>query len=178
MQLIVIRHASTAYNEKELINGQRDEGLSPKGLAQIDGLIESVAQYKFSVIYASDLKRSIQTATPIAKHYNVPLKKDSRIKEVGLGSFEGKGWESTVADFGVNSSGLLSSCAYDFTAYGGESATETRARVQSFIDDLKKDSHATPLVVTHGGIMRWFYYLCTGEKIGRVPNSSVHILEL
>jgi broad specificity phosphatase PhoE len=174
MQLVVIRHASTAFNEKELINGRTDEELSPGGLAQVDGILKALSDYNFNVVYASPLKRSVQTATPIAQQRNLPLKQDDRIIEVDLGSFNGKGWDSTIPDFGLNSSGVLSSCEYDFTHYGGESADETRARVQSFIDDLKKRPDEAPLVVSHGGILRWFYYLCTGEKAGRIPNSSVH----
>lgn len=178
MQLIVVRHARTAYNEKELINGRIDEELSPAGFEQIDGLMKSLAGYIFTIVYTSPLKRSVQTAVPLAGQRNVPLKTDARIIEVSLGSFEGKGWDATIPDFGLNSSALLSTCEYDFRAYGGESADETRARVQSFIDDLKKTPNDTPLVVTHGGILRWFYYLCTGEKAGRVPNSSIHIFTL
>lgn len=50
MQFIVIRHARTAYNENELINGVIDEGLSPAGFAQIDSLVASLADYEFTTI--------------------------------------------------------------------------------------------------------------------------------
>jgi broad specificity phosphatase PhoE len=178
MQLVVIRHARTAFNEKELINGTIDEELSPAGLGQIDDLVESLAGQDFNVVYASPLKRSVQTATPIAQKRNVPLAIDARITEVDLGSFNGKSWDSTIPDFGLNSSGVLSSCEYDFRPYGGEAASETQARVQSFIDDLKNRPNERPLVVSHGGILRWFYFLCTGKKTGRIPNSSIHTFTL
>jgi probable phosphoglycerate mutase len=174
MQLIVIRHASTEYNEKELINGTIDEDLSAKGLQQVDGLIASLSSHAFDVVYASPLKRAVQTATPLATHYGVLLYKDARLIEVSLGTFNGQSWGATIPDFGLDSSGLLSTCAYDFRPYGGESADETKKRVQSFLNDLKKKPGTTPLIVTHGGILRWFYYLCTGEKHGRVPNASIH----
>jgi broad specificity phosphatase PhoE len=174
MQIIVIRHARTEFNKKELINGTFDEPLSEEGLQQIDDIIRSLSSYTFTDIYASTLKRSIQTAAPIAKARNIPLQKDPRITEVDLGSFTGKGWDSTIPYFGLNSSGLLSTCEYDFTPFGGESSGQTNARVQSFINDLRKNPSATPLIVTHGGILRWFHYLCTGEKAGRIPNSSIH----
>jgi len=178
MQIIAIRHAATEYNEKELINGTIDEPLSEKGLQQLPDLIDKLAEYGISAVYASPLKRSVQTAEPIAEHYNLEVHIDARLTEVDMGSFNGKPWSSTIPDFGLNSSGVLSSCEYDFEPFGGENADETRARVQSFLDDLKAAGQDKPLVVCHGGILRWFYYLCTGQKAGRIPNSSVHIFEI
>jgi broad specificity phosphatase PhoE len=178
LKIIAIRHAITGYNEKELINGTIDEPLSKRGLQQIPGIIDSLKDYRLSMVYASPLQRSLQTATPIAARYQLPLQVDARLLEVNLGSFNGQGWDATIPAFGLNSSGVLSSCEYDFTPYGGESAAETRERVQSFLSDLKAKGQGTPLIVCHGGILRWFYYLCTGQKAGRIPNSSVHIFEL
>jgi broad specificity phosphatase PhoE len=174
MEILVIRHARTIYNEQELINGGiADDQLSPAGLAQIPDIIRSVEGYSFTEIYASTMIRSIETATPIAEHFHVPLKQDARIIEVNMGSFNGKPWRSTVPIFGLNSSDLLSTCEYDFSHFGGESAADTKARVMSFIDELKQNTDSKPLIVCHGGVMRWLYYISTGEKSGRIPNGKV-----
>ena len=124
------------------------------------------------------MKRAIETAQPIADYYQKPLIEDKRLVEVDLGSFNGQPWESTTSVFGLNSSGLLSSCEYDFTKYGGESADDTKERLLSFIADLKQKSNSRPLVVCHGGIMRWFYFISTGKKHGRIPNGTVFELEI
>lgn len=178
MQLITIRHAATGYNEAELINGQQDEPLSAKGQEQIPQLIDAVSSYQFDIVYASTMRRAVQCAQPIAEYYGVPLKQDARLIEVGLGSFEGKPWDTTIPYFGVNSSGLLSSCKYDLTPFGGESAEQVRTRVQSFLGYLKRRPEQTPMVVAHGGIMRMIYHICTGETTGRIPNLSVQTFEL
>src|SRR5688500_9615079 len=179
MKLYAIRHAKTKYNEKELINGSLDDdGLSPAGLAQIPGLIEALKEVRFTNIYTSAMTRAVETAQPIADYFQMTLIKDSRLNEVNLGSFNGQPWESTVPVFGLNSSSLLSSCEYDFTEYGGESAADTKSRLVSFLDDLKQKPKTKPLIVCHGGIMRWFYFLSTGEKHGRIPNGTVFELEI
>lgn len=179
MQVLVIRHAQTEYNKKERINGSLDDDhLSPEGLAQIPNIIRDLSSYTFSTIYSSPMQRSMQTAIPIARYFDLALHKDSRLTEVNLGSFNGQPWDATIPDFGVNSSGLLSSCAYDFSPYGGESAIKTRDRVQSFIDELRQHDNEKPLVVCHGGIMRWFYYLYTNKKAGRIPNGAVYTFEI
>lgn len=174
MKIYIIRHAKTVYNEKELINGNLDDDkLSPAGISQIPEMIKAIKEIDFSDIYTSTMIRAIETAQPIADYYHRPLTEDKRLIEVNFGSFNGKSWESTVSEFGLNSSGLLSSCEYDFTQFGGESAADTRLRIKSFIADLKRKSDSKPLLVCHGGIMRWFYFLSTGEKYGRIPNGTV-----
>jgi broad specificity phosphatase PhoE len=178
MQIIAIRHAITEFNEKELINGTIDEPLSQKGLQQLPELVDSLTDYMFNVVYTSPMKRSIQTAQPIAERYKVPIRTDKRLTEVDMGSFNGRSWDATIPHFGLNSSGVLSTCEYDFTPYGGENADQTRLRVQSFIDELKRTPKDKPLIVSHGGILRWFYLLCTGQKAGRIANLSVHTFEI
>jgi broad specificity phosphatase PhoE len=179
MKIYVIRHAKTLYNEKELINGSLDDDrLSPAGIAQIPELIEAIKEIDFSNIYTSTMTRAIQTAEPIAGYYHASLIEDKRLAEVNLGSFNGQSWESTTPVFGLNSSGLLSGCEYDFTEYGGESASDTKARLTSFITDLKQKSESSPLIICHGGIMRWFYFLSTGKKYGRIPNGTVFKLNI
>jgi broad specificity phosphatase PhoE len=113
MQLIVVRHAKTNYNEKELINGSLDDDrLSSSGLAQIPTIITNLTSYNFNTIYTSPMHRSLQTAKPVAEYYKLQLITDARISEVNLGSFNGKGWDATIPALGLNSSQLLSSCEY------------------------------------------------------------------
>lgn len=178
MHIIVIRHAQTEYNEKQLVNGWYDEDISKRGRAEIPKLIEKLSSYSFDVMYASTLKRAIETATPIAEHFSVPLKTDQRIIDVGFGSFEGKSWDATFEELGHNAAELLGTCAYDYSPYGGESAAETRERVESFLADLKKRPNEVPLIVTHGGIVRWLYVVCADKNVRFIANLSVHTFEI
>jgi len=178
MKIYVMRHAKTVYNEKELINGSLDDDrLSPAGMVQIPELIEAIKGIRFTTIYTSTMVRAIETAQPIADYFHVPLLKDSRLVEVDLGSFNGQPWESTTPIFGLNSSDLLSTCEYNFRPYGGESASDTQSRLASFIASLKKKPKEKPLIICHGGTMRWLYFMGTGEKYGRIPNGTVFELD-
>ncbi|MHB1864895.1 MAG: histidine phosphatase family protein [Candidatus Saccharimonadales bacterium] len=178
MQIIVIRHASTEYNNSRLINGQHDESLSPEGHKELPGLVKKLKAYDFNIIYSSPLKRAVQTALPIAEARDLQINIDRRLIEVDFGIFTAKNWESLRTVFGVNSSGLLDSYNYDLKPYGGESAKEVEARIQDFLNDLLKSSGAQPLIVTHGGIIRWFYLLLTGNKTTGHPNSSIHVFNM
>jgi broad specificity phosphatase PhoE len=178
MKLIVVRHAITASNEQGLISGRFDNSLSESGQKEVSELVPKLHSYKFDLIYSSPLKRTLETATPIAKDHGLEIKTDPRIIEVNMGIFTRKPYASTVPAFGKISSQLLDTYVYDLRAYGGETSEEVQQRVSSFIDSLKKRSDNSVLVVTHGGIIRWFYYLCNGEKVGRFPNVSIHIFDI
>jgi len=174
MKLFVVRHAATEANEKKIINGQYDDVLSSNGRKEIPALIEQLKDYEFDAIYSSPLKRAMETAMPIAESYNVEINIDRRLIEVGMGSFTRLPYEATVEVFGKNSRDLLSTYTYDLTAYGGESAEQVRHRVDSFIQELRLKKHKSVLIVTHGGTLRWIYFLCSGKKVQGFPNLSVH----
>lgn len=167
MKILLIRHAPTEYNQKQLINGRRDDdGISEAGRAQLAEMLENLSSVDFDVIYCSPMTRATETAQAIADRYGKKIQIDEDLIEVGLGSFEGQGWDATIPDFGQNSSGVLSSCEYDFIPYGGESSDQVKARVQHFFKILRQNPEQKPLIVSHGGVMRMMYLLATGEKSG------------
>ncbi len=174
MQLYAIRHARTSSNERQIINGQYDDEISAGGRQEIPLLVEKLRPHKFDTIYSSPLRRAMGTALPIAEEHNVDINVDRRIIEVNMGSFSNKPYDSMVPIFGKTSSELLDTYEYDLRKYGGESAEEVRARVNSFMGELKTANYAAVLVVTHGGIIRWLHYLINGRKTGKVPNLSIH----
>ncbi len=178
MKLIVVRHGRTENNEHEIINGQFDDLLSESGRQEIPILLKKLQSYQFDAVYSSPLKRALETVSPIAEDHNIDVNIDERIIEVNMGSFTGKPFESTTTVIGKTSSEWLNTYTYDLKPYGGESAEEVSQRISSFIKDVKGSKFNSVLIVTHGGIVRWFYYLCKGEKIGRSPNLGVHTFEI
>jgi alpha-ribazole phosphatase/probable phosphoglycerate mutase len=178
MKLVVVRHATTELNAQQKLNSRIDEDLSAAGLAQLPGVVNSVKDYQLEALYASTLKRAVQTALPIAEAHGLEVILDERLMEVDCGSFNGQSYESTVPVFGVNSRDLLSTYAYDMSEYGGETYAQVEARINSFLDDLRKQSYTTVLIMTHGGIVRVFNYLLSGEKISLTQNGGVHEYEL
>jgi probable phosphoglycerate mutase len=175
MQLIVVRHSSTLYNARNLINGQHDDSLSKKGLNELPGLVNSLKAYNFTSIYSSPLKRSLKTAEYIAEATSEQVKTDPRLMEINFGSFTSKNWDSMREVFGMSSTEMLNSYSYDFSAYGGESDKEVHFRVESFLRDILSDSNVRPLVVTHNGIIRWIDLICTKRKTTGLLNSSFNI---
>lgn len=178
MKLFVARHARTKANDKGLINGQSNDVLSERGWQELPSIVEKLHRHKFEAIYSSPLKRAMETAMPIADDHGVEIDVDRRLIEVDTGSFTGQSYKSTIPAFGMDCTDLFSSYQYDFRPYGGESSDEVKTRLEDFLQDLKKSGFGSVLVITHGGIIRWFHLLCTGEKVGIFPNLSIHAFDI
>ena len=63
--LYLVRHGETHYNLEDRIGG--DSNLTDKGLAQARALADYFADVRIPIIFTSNYKRTIQTATPIAE---------------------------------------------------------------------------------------------------------------
>ena len=175
MKIYVVRHGTTILNEKGIINGQIDDELSESGKNDAKELVKTFTDKKIDQIYCSTLKRSINTAKLIAKDHNCPLIEDKRIMEVDFGTFSGKPWESVSSFYPEpNSSEMLNTYNYDLTKFGGESYKDVEKRVNNFIEDLKNAKDKTSLIVTHGGVIRWFYQIILNQQVKTFPNGSIH----
>jgi broad specificity phosphatase PhoE/predicted kinase len=63
--LFLVRHGETYYNRDDRIGGDSD--LTDKGLEQANALAEHFATVRIPIIFTSNYKRTLQTATPIAE---------------------------------------------------------------------------------------------------------------
>lgn len=97
---IAIRHGSTARNggggKVETLRGWDDVPLDANGEKQAERLAQAFAGKNVSVIYASPLKRSLDTAYAIAKVTGAKVVVDENLKPMHLGEWTGK----PAADFG------------------------------------------------------------------------------
>jgi broad specificity phosphatase PhoE len=180
MKIYVIRHEATVLNEQGIINGRLQDELSDKGRTDLIRLVDKLKSYTFDKLYSSPLNRAIQTAEPIAAdHNNLAITIDPRLIEVDFGSFTGKSWQSVKEFFNQpNSSEMLNTYNYDFSKFDGESYKQVEKRVRSFIDSLSDKNDSDSLIITHGGVIRWFYWILKNEKVKTFPNGSIHEFEI
>jgi broad specificity phosphatase PhoE len=172
MNLIVVRHGITEFNKQERLNGLIDESLAEEGQQQARELVDRLSGKPIDAIYTSPLKRTVETAEPIAKKLGLPINPDRRIIEVDFGQLTGKTQTEVDAMLGQTMVEMLSSYNYDFHELSGESVEGVNQRVSSFINELKTKDHQTVLIITHGGIIRMINYVVTGQKIGFQPNAK------
>ncbi|MCA9554340.1 MAG: histidine phosphatase family protein, partial [Myxococcales bacterium] len=86
--LHLIRHGQTDANASGRIQGQSESSLSKEGYAQSVRLAEAVVGLRPVAVYASDLVRARDTATPMAMSLGLTLNLDRRLRERAYGILE------------------------------------------------------------------------------------------
>jgi len=89
--VLFIRHGENEWTTTHKLAG-RTAGvhLNEQGQKQAAALGERLAQTKLDAIYSSPLERTVETATAIANHHNLKLKKHEGLLEVDYGKWTGK----------------------------------------------------------------------------------------
>jgi broad specificity phosphatase PhoE len=87
--LVFIRHGETDWNLEGRWQGQADVPLNQRGWQQAIRLADSLANDSISVIYSSDLRRAMDTATLLAQKSDTPVIADARLREIHQGEWQG-----------------------------------------------------------------------------------------
>lgn len=105
--LLIIRHGETDWNALQRLQGWSDISLNEIGTNQAVHLsnylqeqylekIYSERGLKPTRIYASDLQRAIQTATPLANKLSIEINIEPNLRERNYGKLEGKNWREAL----------------------------------------------------------------------------------
>jgi glucosyl-3-phosphoglycerate phosphatase len=149
-RLVVWRHGRTEWNATGRFQGQLNPPLDDEGRAQAARTAPHLAAAldgTEAVLVSSDLQRAADTAAALAPLLGVQLQLDGRLREHGLGSWEGL-TRDEVAD-------RLPDQYADWQAgrpvpgRGGEAQADVAARALAVVADLRPA--ATAVLVTHGG---------------------------
>ena len=88
MNIYVVRHGETDWNNENKLQGNTDIELNDNGRKQAFNLAEELRNINYDIIISSPLKRAIQTANII--NNNKPIIIEDNLKERDFGDFEGK----------------------------------------------------------------------------------------
>jgi probable phosphoglycerate mutase len=91
MQVILVRHAETEWNVKNIIQGHSDSALTLRGERQTSALLAAFAEsdYRVECVYASPLGRAWQMGQRLAERFYCSLIAEPALKEQAFGQFEG-----------------------------------------------------------------------------------------
>jgi probable phosphoglycerate mutase len=151
--IIAVRHGETAWNVEGRWQGHFNSPLTDKGKAQAEALGEGLDKIDFSHLYSSDLGRTMETATPIAMKKGLKISQDPRLRERGLGIFEGMTMRDIENKYPDEYQFLIKrDPAYVIPK--GESILQFYERNLSFLHEIaNKNRGKTVVVVTHGGVL-------------------------
>ncbi|MGY1688769.1 histidine phosphatase family protein [Geodermatophilus sp. SYSU D01105] len=150
-RLVVWRHGRTEWNVIGRFQGQQDPPLDAEGRRQA---VEAAAHLTVTgalpegtVVVASDLSRAAETAASLATVLGVPLRLDPRLREVGIGSWEGLTREEVAERHPEQYADWLA--GRPVRGRGGEDPADVPRRALAALRDLPEAPAA--VVVTHGG---------------------------
>jgi probable phosphoglycerate mutase len=183
-ELLLIRHGESAPARVDhpfpLVDGHSDPELAPEGREQAERAAERLCFAKIDHIYVTTLRRTVQTAAPLAKRLGVEPKVEPELREVFLGEWEGGLFRKKVAENGDIAQRLWLEGRWDVIP-GAEPAAEFEARVKGAIERLAaahKDE--TVAVFTHGGVIGQVLALASRSRgfafIGADNASISHIV--
>ncbi len=154
IQLYLIRHGQTEYNKNHIFQGTTDNGLNSFGFKQAEMIADFFKKINVDEIYSSPLNRVLETAKPLSKAKNVPVKILDEFYEVDCGLWEGEKWEVLVEEHKEDLKRWL--LEGDFKAPQGESLLDVYKRVEQRLFSLisSPEEDKTIVVFAHGGVNR------------------------
>jgi len=153
INLIMVRHGVTKWNEDRRYIGSTDLGLTEKGLAQAKAASEYLAGESISRLYTSEFKRARQTANIIAVPHNAEIFVLPELNEMDFGKWEGltfeqieEAWPDFISRWLANDEGYPPE---------GESINAFLDRAKTAIQRvLNQESEGTIIIVAHAGTIK------------------------
>ena len=158
-ELILLRHGQSQWNLENRFTGWVDVPLSAKGEAEARAAGEKLRGRRIDLLYTSVLRRAIDTATlalEVAGVVTPPTVRDAALNERMYGDLQGLNKAEAATRWG-DAQVKLWRRSYDVRPPGGESLSDTAARVLPFweariLPDLRAGKNV--LVAAHGNSLR------------------------
>jgi broad specificity phosphatase PhoE len=150
-RLVLWRHGRTEWNAAGRFQGQLDPPLDEEGRTQAAlaarHLLAGELPREETVVVSSDLSRAAETAATLTALLGVPLRLDARLREHGMGSWEGLTRDEVTERFPDQFADWIA--GRPVRGRGGEDPADVAERAVAALADLPPARVA--VVVTHGG---------------------------
>ena len=134
-ELILIRHGETDWNVEGRYQGQADPPLNRAGLDQARLLAKELRDVHLDVLYASPLRRALQTAQILADSLKVPLHLEPRLMEIHQGDWQGR-LRAEISALYPELFRRWETEPWQVTPPGGEHLSHVQARVDRAVSDM------------------------------------------
>lgn len=167
-EVLLVRHGESAPARPDepfdLVGGHGDPELHPDGLVQAEAIGARLGAEHLAAIYVTSLRRTVETAAPLAGRLGLQPIVEPGLREVHLGEWEGGELRRQVAEGNPLAQRMLSEQRWDVIP-GAEPAAELAARVRAALDRIvAAHPDAAVAVFTHGGVI--------GEALAQASGST------
>jgi len=148
-KIYLVRHGQTEWNEKLTFRGRRDIPLNEAGHREAKAIFDALKDKNIKAIYTSPLRRSIETAQPIAKFFQLEIVPIQGLIDISYGEWEGLTFNEVKKRYGDQ-----------YTKWGkrpelirfphGETLDEAKERsFRAFKGIVKKNPDKSILIIPH-----------------------------
>ena len=166
--LLLVRHGESAPAQLDrpapTVDGHSDPELAPEGHEQAERLAERLALEQIDAIYVTTLRRTHQTAEPLAKRLGLTPVVEPDLREIYLGEWEGVAFRKYVAERHPTAVQMFLEQRWDVIP-GAESNAQFGGRVRAGLERIVA-AHAGErvVVVVHGGVIGQALALASGAS--------------
>lgn len=158
--IYLMRHGQ---DDETRLGGWSDAGLTPLGIQQAKQAAETLAAGDFSIrsIYASDIRRAMQTAEIVAARLSLPITPAPQFREINNGLLAGM----PKSEAQIRYPDLrFPTLGWDEHYPEGDSPHSFFERIKEAWAAFRQMPHTgNVLLVTHGGVMNAVYCIEHGE---------------
>jgi probable phosphoglycerate mutase len=155
--LLLVRHGESAplpaTGAYPMLDGHADPELSPAGRRQAGLLADRLQRANIDAIYTSTLRRTAETAAPLARRLGLDPIVVPELREVFLGEWEGGMFRKLEAERSPLTARVWRSGRWDDVP-GGEAGDAFASRVRGAVERIcAANTGRRVLVVSHGGVI-------------------------
>jgi probable phosphoglycerate mutase len=168
-EVILVRHGASApaYPDRPfpLVGGQSDPELAPEGERQAAALVERLAREPVAQLFVTPLRRTQETAAPLAERLGIAPMVLPELVEVGLGDLEGGEWRIRAANGDPLVARVFAEERWDVIP-NAEPADQFAARLRAGIERVVSDvgPDAVAVAFSHGAAIAEICHQATGSR--------------
>lgn len=170
--ILLVRHGESIPARADvpfpLVGGHGDPELDPRGVEQAERIGRRLSRARFgqkvAAIYVTNLRRTAQTAAPLAEATGIEPRVEADLREVFLGEWEGGLYRIKIREGGPTARRLMEEGRWDVIP-GAESDASLIGRIRSGMGRIAA-AHPDEMVAvfTHGGVIGRIMAEVTGSR--------------
>lgn len=166
--LLLVRHGESAParlgQPAPLVDGHSDPELAPEGRAQAQQLADRLLHEQIDAIYVTSLRRTHETAAPLAAKLGLEPQVEPELREIYLGEWEGIAFRKYVSEHHPVAVQMFLEKRWDVIP-GAESNAAFEARVGGALTRIvAAHPGQRVVVVVHGGVIGQALAIATGTS--------------
>lgn len=156
-RVLLVRHGASASVDPdepiEMVDGYGDPGLDEAGHREAELVAERLAGEGVDAIYASGLRRTVETAEPLARRLGLAVESEPRLREARFGEWEGGIWRVRITEGHPIALRMIDEQRWDIVP-GCEPVHDFANRVRDGLGEIAARHRGRQVAVfAHGGVI-------------------------